>query len=124
MSEWTPYKIGFSASGVQNGRILKNVFHVVHASKACRILEDARLRASLIYDESRLKRSRISVTWLSANVGEWVDLWERTIFVPVGRSNGRSPILLGGGDDPLFTGCLPFLVDGPRSFPIEARSRV
>jgi hypothetical protein len=34
---------------------------------ARRILEDGRLRAGLIYDESRLNKSRTCVTWVSAN---------------------------------------------------------
>ena len=39
----------------------------MHLPAARRILEDGRLRGGLIYDESRLRKSRICVTWLSAN---------------------------------------------------------
>lgn len=70
MSEWTDYRIAFSASPnvpVPCGQILEKVYHVVHVPTACRILEDNCLKAGLIYDESKLRKSRIAVTWLSAN---------------------------------------------------------
>lgn len=44
---------------------------MVHLPVARRILEDGRLRAGLVYDESKLNRSRTCVTWLSANT--WVN---------------------------------------------------
>jgi hypothetical protein len=34
---------------------------------ACRIIEDGQIKAGLIGDESRLRRTRTSVCWLSAN---------------------------------------------------------
>ena len=40
---------------------------MVHVPEARRILEDGRIKAGLVYDESRLQRSRMCVTWLSAN---------------------------------------------------------
>jgi hypothetical protein len=46
---------------------LTEVFHVAHVADACRIIEDGRIKAGLIGDESRLRRSRTSVSWLSAN---------------------------------------------------------
>jgi hypothetical protein len=70
MSEWTPYKIRIpkpSGPGVDEGRPLQTVYHVVHVPTARRILEDGCLRGGLIYDESRLRKSRTCVTWLSAN---------------------------------------------------------
>jgi len=70
MSEWTPYRIAFPDSShpqSQHGNVLKTVYHVAHIEEARRILEDGRLKAGLVYDESKLKKSRISVTWLSAN---------------------------------------------------------
>jgi hypothetical protein len=70
MSEWTPYKIAFpnsSRAQSQQGNVLETVYHVAHVSNARRILEDGRLTAKLVYDESWLRKSRISVTWLSAN---------------------------------------------------------
>ena len=36
-------------------------------SDACRIIEDRKIKAGLIGDESRLRKSRTSVCWLSAN---------------------------------------------------------
>jgi hypothetical protein len=70
VSEWTPYRIGIpkeSAPSSRDGQLLETVYHVVHVPKARRILEDGHLRGGLIYDESRLRKSRICVTWLSAN---------------------------------------------------------
>jgi len=40
---------------------------VAHVADACRIIEDGRIKAGLIGDESQLRRSRTSVCWLSAN---------------------------------------------------------
>jgi hypothetical protein len=70
VSEWTPYKIVIpkeSASSSRDGQLLETVYHVVHLPTARRILEDGCLRGGLIYDESKLRKSRICVTWLSAN---------------------------------------------------------
>jgi hypothetical protein len=49
---------------------LDTVRHIVHVPTARRILEDRKIEAGLVYDESRLNRSRISVSWVSANT--WV----------------------------------------------------
>jgi hypothetical protein len=70
MTDWAAYKIAVpkgpkSQSG--EGRLLETVYHVAHVPEARRILEDGRLKAGLVYDESVLNRSRIAVTWLSAN---------------------------------------------------------
>lgn len=69
MPEWDPYKIKFPKPGspLKGALPLETVHHVVHVPAARRILEDGKLRAGLVYDESRLKKSRTSVTWLSAN---------------------------------------------------------
>jgi hypothetical protein len=70
MSEWTTYRIGIPKRGTSSsddGHLLETVYHVVHLPIARRILEDGHLRCGLIYDESRLRKSRICVTWLSAN---------------------------------------------------------
>jgi hypothetical protein len=68
--EWLPYGIKIpKASGFRpgDGRILDKVYHVVHAPTSCHIFQEGRLKAGLIYDESVLRKSRIAVTWLSAN---------------------------------------------------------
>jgi hypothetical protein len=72
MSEWSPSRMQIpkaSSSSSCDGQLLETVYHVVHVPVARRIL-DGHLRAGLIYDESRLQKSRICVTWLSANT--WV----------------------------------------------------
>jgi hypothetical protein len=62
--EWDHFKfeIGQGAS-----RELTTVRHVAHVPDARRIVEDERIKAGLVYDESRLNTSRISVAWVSAN---------------------------------------------------------
>ena len=70
-SEWSAYscKIPKTAtdSSVGSCRVLSKVHHVAHVSEARRILEDGRIRAGLVHDESRLNRARLCVAWLSAN---------------------------------------------------------
>jgi len=72
--EWDPYAcqipkpVGYTAKPCSE---LTEVHHVVHVPAARRILEDGTIRAGLVYDESRLNRSRLCVTWLSANT--WTD---------------------------------------------------
>ena len=63
MQEWENYKFNSSDDEVP----LSTVYHIVHFPDARRIFVDGRLRAGLIYDESKLNSSRICVTWLSAN---------------------------------------------------------
>ena len=62
--EWVRFRfeIGSAASSE-----LVTVRHVVHVPFARRIIEDGRIKAGLVYDESRLNTSRTSVTWVSAN---------------------------------------------------------
>jgi hypothetical protein len=62
--EWE--KFGFVV-GQGSSRELTTVRHVVHVQFARRIIEDGKIKAGLIYDESRLNKSRISVAWVSAN---------------------------------------------------------
>ena len=65
MKEWEKYKIKGDLATV--GAELSTVRHIVHVPAARRIIEDRKIKAGLVYDESRLNKSRISVTWLSAN---------------------------------------------------------
>lgn len=46
---------------------MTTVRHIAHVPTAKRIIEDGRIKSGLIYDNSLLNRSRISVVWLSAN---------------------------------------------------------
>jgi hypothetical protein len=68
--EWYRYRIRIpqpSQRHHRDGAVLTDVHHVAHIPEARRILEDKRIRAGLVYDESRLKRSRTCVAWASAN---------------------------------------------------------
>lgn len=70
--EWEEYCVGEPSSNPDrfnvNCRPLKSVYHIAHVSDAYRIFEDRRLRATLVTDESKLKETRSSVTWLSPNI--------------------------------------------------------
>jgi hypothetical protein len=55
------------ACRIPGSATLTEVYHVAHVPDACRIIEDGRIKAGLIGDESRLRRTRTSVCWLSAN---------------------------------------------------------
>jgi hypothetical protein len=68
MKEWETYKIKAEPETV--GTELDMVRHIVHVPDARRIIEDRKIKAGLVYDESRLNQSRVSVTWVSAN--DWV----------------------------------------------------
>jgi hypothetical protein len=70
--EWEAYACRIPRPGERSfdGRVcatLTEVYHVAHVADACRIIEDRRIRAGLIGDESRLRSTRTSVCWLSAN---------------------------------------------------------
>lgn len=72
--KWHRYRIripGAAWRHHRDGRLLTKVYHVAHVPDARRILEDKRVRTSLIYDESRLNRTRTCVSWASANT--WVE---------------------------------------------------
>jgi hypothetical protein len=52
-------------------RPLDLVAHVAHVDAAVAIVRERKIRAGLVYDESKLRKRRICVTWLSPNA--WVD---------------------------------------------------
>ncbi|HLG95302.1 MAG TPA: hypothetical protein VKX49_03205 [Bryobacteraceae bacterium] len=83
MAEWSPYGVIFSKgskSPSSGGQVLETVYHVAHVSGARRILEDGYLKAGLIHDKSRLNKSRIAVTWLSANTWAYGSLYGNVQF--------------------------------------------
>jgi hypothetical protein len=65
MKEWEKYKI--KGELAKAGAELDTVRHIAHVPTARRIIEDQKIKAGLVYDESRLNKSRINVTWVSAN---------------------------------------------------------
>ncbi len=69
MPEWDKFKIHGDLE--TQAAELKIVRHIVHAPVARRIIEDANIKSGLVYDESRMNQTRVSVTWLSANT--WND---------------------------------------------------
>lgn len=83
MPEWDSYAceipkpVGFTAKPCSK---LTEVHHVIHVPGARRILEDGRIRAGLVYDESRLNRSRLCVAWLSANTWAYGSIYGNVQF--------------------------------------------
>jgi hypothetical protein len=68
MSEWKKYGLNDGKSKLSDdAQKLETVYHIVHARICRRILEDEKMRAGIIGDESILKTSRIAVVWTSAN---------------------------------------------------------
>lgn len=69
MAEWDGYKINLPEAGArQDGvSILTEINHVVHPTAARRILEDGKIRPGIVYDESKMNKTRHAVVWMSAN---------------------------------------------------------
>jgi hypothetical protein len=69
--EWEEYCVGEPSTRSDwinvNCCPFETVYHVAHVFDAFRILEDRRLRSTLVTDESKLNQTRCSVTWLSPN---------------------------------------------------------
>lgn len=65
--EWEEYCVGEIGDFSTTCRPFETVYHIAHVSDAYRIFEDRRLRATLVRDESKLNKTRSSVTWLSPN---------------------------------------------------------
>ena len=83
MSEWERYACTIpksEGSSAKDGLLLSTVYHVAHLPEARRILEDGRLRAGLVSDESKLNRSRTCVTWLSANTWAYGSIYGNVEF--------------------------------------------
>ena len=90
MSEkgWSDFPIGYPPPKAGSNRDcapLINVAHIAHVTDGIRIIEDRRIRSSLVYDESCLNTKRTQVAWVSpkdwangyiyGNVAFWFD-WE------------------------------------------------
>jgi hypothetical protein len=69
MPEWKRFKMSLKPLRREGGTAheLTTVRHIVHVPVARRIIEDGRIKAGLVYDESRLNRWRLSVVGVSAN---------------------------------------------------------
>lgn len=68
---WTKFSVGTPSTANNwtepDCQPLVTVSHVAHVPIAVRIAEDARLRADLVFDKSKLNTERIRVVWLSPN---------------------------------------------------------
>lgn len=67
---WEPYKVGTPETPpffAQDCCLLTTVSHVAHIPTAVRIIEDKKLKADLVFDDSILNSKRIRVVWISPN---------------------------------------------------------
>jgi hypothetical protein len=64
---WSDFPVSFPPSrhGSNECRAFSTVTHVAHVKDAVRVMEDGRIRSSLVYDESRLNTKRTHVSWVS-----------------------------------------------------------
>ena len=75
--EWERFRI---RRGDRKAVELDVVRHVAHLPQARRIVEDKRIKAGLVYDESKLNTTRLSVAWVSANTWAWGSLYGTVEF--------------------------------------------
>lgn len=72
--EWIRYQVGSPSTEPNwtntNCQLLTAASHVAHLDAALRIVEEGKIRAGLVYDESKLRTRRILVVWFSPN--DWV----------------------------------------------------
>jgi hypothetical protein len=93
VSEWSRFNFRIEDPLPNNIRELTEVHHVVHLRISRRILEDRELRAGLIHDESKLNKTRLCVTWLSAN--DWSNGPKRNMYGTVCFSFDWEKIIQG-----------------------------
>lgn len=69
MNEWERYKVGKPAKNGFNRSCheFDSVSHTSHIASAIDIIQALEVKPSLVYDESKLNKERILVTWLSPN---------------------------------------------------------
>ncbi|MFH1974387.1 MAG: hypothetical protein ABIJ52_02350 [Pseudomonadota bacterium] len=69
--EWSKYKVGEKSTRKnwteQSCQPFSTVRHITHIKDAIRIIEDGKIRSSLVWDESKLNNSRTCVSWVSPN---------------------------------------------------------
>ena len=75
---WEEFALGRNAS---SWAAFKFVYHVAHVEDALRIIEDGRIRSSLIFDESILKKTRSCVSWVSPNTWGPGSIYGNVVFI-------------------------------------------
>lgn len=63
--EWSKYKVNESFGCCKP---LDKIYHVCHTRNAVNIVSEGKIKADLVYDESKLNKDRTLVCWLSPNV--------------------------------------------------------
>jgi hypothetical protein len=106
MADWDRFTIDEPTTGGLKAKAdeLKEIHHIVHPQAASYILDEGRIRTGLVYDESKLTKSRTTVIWLSANLWDpgsiygtvrfafpWLDLIQGCRFYWVEGMDYRPP---------------------------------
>src|SRR5579864_3806637 len=104
--EWEPFRLIEDGSGA-NASAFSHVYHIAHVETATRICADGKIKSSRISDESLMRRSDISVVWVSPNhykdgslygnirfKFEWEKLWrDKKVYWVEVASPGNSKAL-------------------------------
>lgn len=64
---WQEFQVGEPGTGRYSRLEFSAVYHVTHTQHAVRIIEDQKIRADLVKDESKLNKTRTRVVWFSPN---------------------------------------------------------
>lgn len=83
-SPWRKYKVGAKSTNPSftepSCQSFESVYHVCHVEDAIRIIEDGRIRSSLIWDESILSNTRTCVSWVSPNTWAYGSIYGHISF--------------------------------------------
>jgi hypothetical protein len=77
MPEWSRFHLRRDSRYAVELDVVRHIAHVPHAR---RIVEDGRVKAGLVYDESKLNTTRLSVAWVSANTWAWGSMYGTVEF--------------------------------------------
>ncbi len=68
--EWEAFQVQ-GEPGTNSCKRLTTVSHVTHINFAAHAIQEQKIKAGLVFDESRLNQHRVLVTWLSPN--DWIE---------------------------------------------------
>lgn len=81
---WSKYAVGEKRPTPKwvepSCRPLNQVMHVSHLGDALKIIEDEKIRSSLIWDESKLSNTRTLVSWVSPNTWGYGSIYGNICF--------------------------------------------
>lgn len=82
--EWAAFQVGAPSRDPERWDLectsFDTVFHICHVKEAYRIIEDEKIRSSLIWDQSRLTNTRTCVSWVSPNSWAYGSIYGNICF--------------------------------------------